>query len=970
MIIAEEGTVLPESCNRLFSTFCYCTSIDLSKADTSKVTDMAGMFYFCSRLTKLDLSNFDTSNVTDMSLMFGNLQILTTLDISSFDTSNVTSMSNMFNNCYSLTSLDLSGFDTSNVTSFYYMFKTCTSLKSLDLSGFDTSNVVQMSRMFEGCYNLQSLDLSSFNTSNLVRKSHNLITGMGSMFCNCKNLNTITLGENFETLSNQAQLLNGNGWVNVKAPKTVISGDGRHAVIENNGTNTYKLNGSFKITYPTDIKWNYSEKYHQLQFTWDKVDGADRYSIAVYQSGKWQSRTQNITGTSYITPKNSITPGKTYKVAIAARVNGKWDTENAIKNAVTITIHMDMDVDGSSKKLFENLDEELNKIMPPIYDENGNKITSESEKCEAAWNYFDAYIWEYLKEDTPAISKYAAYTDWFRETYGVSGIEKFWVQSSNAIGGLYNLGDILCNEIKHLDETMPKAAKQIVFGDYCEDVTVTGTAGQVIISFTGIDFIADLRDVTYDLGHWKFSWKCAGKTAIDIASVLPVIGALKYSDEVKTLCTLSNMDEATLISKKIGDIDDLCKSGKSTDEVYVLTKAKLTNDAYKTKVISKCTNQQKALDFISQAVNNYASYEKKAVELIDKYGEETIDVVMSITSRINQKRCVEYILEYGDDALEILTKHGDEAIKALNNCTNKTEAIKLIKEIGSDAATAIEKNGDEAVNALMDLSTKEERAAKAAELICFVAGTKISTDNGSLPIEEIEVGMTVLSMDPVTGDVSGQKVAEIFENQTDELVTIQVNGEQITSTPSHPFYVYNVGWTAASDLRAGDRLCKVNGEYAVVESIEHQILENPVNVYNFEVEDYHTYFVGENAVLVHNSCDYNFDYVKQFERYTGHPASGHVHHGLPKKHIKWFESKGINIDSGEYYFDLPEELHTLKAGHGVHTNSSYAGKTWDAVWDEFKLYNPNATKEMIEEFLDDMAEEFKITEYRAVKAGG
>ena len=341
MIIAEEGTVLPEICDLIFSDFTRCTFIDLSKADTSKVTSMYGMFYFCSSLTQLDLSNFDTSNVTGMSLMFGNMYDLTTLDISGFDTSNVTSMSNMFNNCYSLTSLDLSGFDTSNVTTFYQMFTGCSSLKSLDLSGFDTSNVVDMSRMFGGCYNLLSLDLSSFNTSNLVRKSHNLITGMGSMFWNCKNLNTITLGENFETLADQALLLNGNGWVNVKAPKTVISGDGRLAVIENNGTNTYKLNGSFKITYPTDIKWNYSEKYHQLQFTWDKVDGADRYSIAVYQSGKWQSRTQNITGTSYITPKNSITPGKTYKVAIAARVNGKWDTENAIKNAVTITIHAD-----------------------------------------------------------------------------------------------------------------------------------------------------------------------------------------------------------------------------------------------------------------------------------------------------------------------------------------------------------------------------------------------------------------------------------------------------------------------------------------------------------------------------------------------------------------------------------------------------------------------------------------------------
>jgi hypothetical protein len=49
-------------------------------------------------------------------------------------------------------------------------------------------------------------------------------------------------------------------------------------------------------------------------------------------------------------------------------------------------------------------------------------------------------------------------------------------------------------------------------------------------------------------------------------------------------------------------------------------------------------------------------------------------------------------------------------------------------------------------------------------------------------------------------------------------------------------------------------LYTLNGEYVVVEKVQHEILENPVKVYNFEVADNHTYFVGENAVGVHNSC--------------------------------------------------------------------------------------------------------------------
>ena len=91
------------------------------------------------------------------------------------------------------------------------------------------------------------------------------------------------------------------------------------------------------LTYPANIKVEYSKEYHQVRFTWDKVKNADRYGIAIYLAGKWRVQAQNITDTSYTSPKN-LTPGKTYWVAIAARVNGKWDTANAIKHAGTVTI--------------------------------------------------------------------------------------------------------------------------------------------------------------------------------------------------------------------------------------------------------------------------------------------------------------------------------------------------------------------------------------------------------------------------------------------------------------------------------------------------------------------------------------------------------------------------------------------------------------------------------------------------------
>ena len=140
---------------------------------------------------------------------------------------------------------------------------------------------------------------------------------------------------------------------------------------------------------------------------------------------------------------------------------------------------------------------------------------------------------------------------------------------------------------------------------------------------------------------------------------------------------------------------------------------------------------------------------------------------------------------------------------------------------------------------------------------CFVAGTLVTTEDGQEPIEEIEVGDRVLSEDETTGEVAVKTVTETYINETDELIHICVNGETISATPTHPFYVDKLGWTLARSLRAGDVLVLSNGELVTVEWVQHEILESPIKVYNFEVQDFHTYFVGENGVFVHNGCGDN-----------------------------------------------------------------------------------------------------------------
>ena len=137
---------------------------------------------------------------------------------------------------------------------------------------------------------------------------------------------------------------------------------------------------------------------------------------------------------------------------------------------------------------------------------------------------------------------------------------------------------------------------------------------------------------------------------------------------------------------------------------------------------------------------------------------------------------------------------------------------------------------------------------------CFVAGTTILTVAGKTAIEEIRSGDLVWAWDEQTGDVALKEVVETYVRETTELVHLQVNGEQIDTTPTHPFYSPRKGWMSAVELRAGDILQLVNGEYVVVEQVQHEILETPILVYNFQVEDYHTYYVSNKYILVHNAC--------------------------------------------------------------------------------------------------------------------
>src|SRR5690606_22040562 len=111
---------------------------------------------------------------------------------------------------------------------------------------------------------------------------------------------------------------------------------------------------------------------------------------------------------------------------------------------------------------------------------------------------------------------------------------------------------------------------------------------------------------------------------------------------------------------------------------------------------------------------------------------------------------------------------------------------------------------------------------------------------------------------PETGEKALKRVVQTFVNETIELVHVSTNSEEIVTTPGHLFYVSEKGWVGADELKAGDLLVLYDGRQVAVKKVVLEHLSTPVKVYNFEVEDSHTYYVGNSSILVHNKgCGLN-----------------------------------------------------------------------------------------------------------------
>ncbi len=102
--------------------------------------------------------------------------------------------------------------------------------------------------------------------------------------------------------------------------------------------------------------------------------------------------------------------------------------------------------------------------------------------------------------------------------------------------------------------------------------------------------------------------------------------------------------------------------------------------------------------------------------------------------------------------------------------TKTTPTVSSLKWYGVPWA---ERRGTRVLSRGSRFANKVSRARIPAKTYCFVAGTLVLTASGSMPVEAVAIGDSVLSRDAVTGEQVYRQVTETFVNSATELIQVR-----------------------------------------------------------------------------------------------------------------------------------------------------------------------------------------------------
>ena len=111
------------------------------------------------------------------------------------------------------------------------------------------------------------------------------------------------------------------------------------------------------------------------------------------------------------------------------------------------------------------------------------------------------------------------------------------------------------------EDYLIRSAECIVLGNFTDEVTLLGVAGQITLGILDLDLPCDIRDIIADVRNLakadEIKWDMIAMLALDLIGLIPVIGALKYSDEIGTL--FKNADKVSVVARSTDGAGVLAK---------------------------------------------------------------------------------------------------------------------------------------------------------------------------------------------------------------------------------------------------------------------------------------------------------------------------------------------------------------------------------------------------------------------------
>ena len=252
-----------------------------------------------------------------------------------------------------------------------------------------------------------------------------------------------------------------------------------------------------------------------------------------------------------------------------------------------------------------------------------------------------------------------------------------------------------------------------------------------------------------------------------------------------------------------------------------------------------CNNVLTSLDVEPKLTRTYAI--SASASYPSTYSTVTVSIDSSSTTDEFDK--VRYVL-YRKNSSDVYVKV-NEFVQ-----TNKSENFKLSYDDYDF--------GDIPLNVFYKVEAYTENNLKIGEKefeksYCFVAGTKVKTENGYKNIEDIKIGEKVYSYNLDTNELELKEVIDTIESSTIDTYKMTVGDKTVEMSPRHQIYIIDKGWTRAYDVKSGDMMLSINGKNIEITNIEYKKYDEPIKTYNLTVEGNSNYFVTDIQVLVHNA---------------------------------------------------------------------------------------------------------------------